>query len=128
MSRGGAEGGQTRFPVQRPDKPHFLQHVPVVVDPRLVDAKADRHALLKHVVDRGDATGQAQSRAGIVADRAAAFPDKIKVFRIGPDAVTKREVAGQTAQVRQMPDRRLAIGAACVFRLQPGFHQMHVDL
>jgi S1-C subfamily serine protease len=113
--------------VQPEDEAHLLEHVPIVVDAGLVEAKPHPHAARGELVERRHAAPEAQVGAGIVADHGAALRSQIDVVLAEPHAVPQGQLGTEQSELVEVPECRGPRAAARVLLLVSGFHQMHVE-
>ena len=109
------------------DEAHVLEEIVIVVQRHGVRAQGDGGAALLEPGHRGDPALELEVGDGIVADLRTGLGQDVDVVVREPDGVGERDVGAQVAEVLEVRDGRLPVGAARVLSLIESLQQVHVN-
>ncbi len=101
----------SRLAVQRQRQAHFLQHVAVVVNPGLVNAKRNWHPAAQEADKVRNSTLEPEVGRAVVAKAGAAFRHKRDVISGHPDTMADRELRSEQAETVYVRNCRAARSA-----------------
>ena len=90
------------YAMQAQHQANLLQHITIIVDPGLVEAHRNRHALGLEDIKRRHATSQAKIGTAVMADAGAGVGSKLNIFLCKPDAMAKRQRGPQKSKAMQV--------------------------